>query len=220
MEITKDKYVSFINRMTLNEFNNYMKNINLVGLMKWLSTQSENTIRETLKLEPYANKLIDKYSSMSDNKNINNDRKFYAVGMSIKIMKAMYKRDISIKYTEDIPYKQGLVRNNIDLIEDIIFEILNSGYKRFKWSQVFKEFFKRLDKKQLKGNDKLRKDCTKIMSLNYFRETAKKYIYEKSQQFDGRIKKSDIISLIESDLEKAKKAEFAIRSDVFSSDKR
>lgn len=220
MEITKDKYVSFINHITLSEFNNLIKNINLVGLLKWLSSQTEDVIKTTLKLEPYTNKLIDKYSSVSDNKNINTDRKYYAVGLSIKIMKSMYSRTVTIKYVEDVPYKEGLVKNNIDIIEQIIFEILNAGYKKFKWSQVFKEFFKRIDKTQLKGNDKLKKDCSKIMSLNYFRETAKKYIFEKSKVFDDRIKKKDIISLIENDLQKAKQAEFAIHSDVFSSDRR
>ena len=195
------EYKAFINRITFNEFNNYIKNINLSALLNWLSMQTEETQRNTLHIEPQINKIIDKYGEQAGI-NINSDRKFLAVGLSIKIMKAIYNQKATLDINETIGYKEGLIKNNIDIIEQIIFELVSSGQKKWKWVNVFNIFFKRIDKKQLRGKDKLKKDYTKIMSKAYFRMIAQKYIYEKSLDFETRINKKDINALVDDTLNK------------------
>lgn len=222
-DISKEDCISIINKITFEEFNNYAKNININALLYWLSTQTEEVVRTTLKLEPYINKLIDKFGAKAG-LNINSDRKFLATGMTIKIMKSIYSRGVSYNVVKKIPYKKGLIINNIDIIESIIFEIINAGYKHWEWKQVFYEFFKRIDKQQLRGKDKLKKDPTKIMTIAYFRMIATEHFYKRSKEFEDNLTKSDIAFLVEDTIKKQlvtdKKLEIQLKADNFNSYKR
>ena len=215
-----EEYKSLIKKVTFEQFVNYTNNIKLGALYIWLGYQTEDVQRIVLALEPYMNQLIDKYG---DKAGINlSDRKFYAVGLSIKIVRNIYFNISSLDANEakKVCYKEGLIKNNIDIIENIIFEIMSQGNSKWQWSQVFQIFFKRLDKAQLRGNDKLKKDPHKIMTEAYFRMLVNKYFYEKARKFDENIKKSDVISLVEDKFKQTNDIKRMIQADEFISYRR
>lgn len=217
--ISKEDCISFINKITFEEFNNYSKNININALLFWLSKQTEKVIRTTLVLESYINKLIDKFGTKAGI-NINSDRKFLATAMTIKIVKSIYSKGVSYKIENKMSYKKGLIINNMDIIESIIFELVSAN-QRWEWSQVFYEFFRRIDKTQLKGKDRLKKDYRKIMTIAYFRMIANEHFYEKAKVFEDKLTKSDITFLVEDTIKNQlvsdKELDAQLKADNFNS---
>ena len=216
----KEQCKSFIKRITLDEFNNLIKNINMSALLTWLSFQTEDTQKLVFSIQFYVNKLIDKYGERAG-LDTRNNRSFLAFGMSVKILKQISSQRAVDNIDKKVPYKEGIIKNNVDIIERIIFELVSNGNKKWQWEEVFKEFFKRIDKRFLRGNDKLKRDCSKIMTLSYFKMMAKKHIFEKSRQFEENIRKADIDKLIEDSIKssnaRAKETEFMIKADEFNS---
>lgn len=216
----KEQCKSFIKRITLDEFNNLIKNINMSALLTWLSFQTEDTQKLVFSIQFYVNKLIDKYGERAG-LDTRNNRSFLAFGMSVKILKQISAQRAVDNIDKKVPYKEGIIKNNVDIIERIIFELVSNGNKKWQWEEVFKEFFKRIDKRFLRGNDKLKRDCSKIMTLSYFKMMAKKHIFEKSRQFEENIRKADIDKLIEDSIKssnaRAKETEFMIKADEFNS---
>jgi len=216
----KEQCESFIKRITLEEFNNLIKNVNMSALLTWLSFQTEDTQKLVFSIQFYVNKLIDKYGERAG-LDTRKDRAFLAFGMSIKILKQISSQRVVQEIDKKVPYKEGIITNNVDIIEHIIFELITHGKKKWQWEDVFNEFFKRIDKRFLRGNDKLKRDYTKIMTLSYFRIMAKKHIFEKARMFEENIRKADIDKLIEDSIKssnaRAKETEFMIKADEFNS---
>lgn len=210
------EYKALANKVTFEQFVNYTDNIKMSALLNWLGSQTEDVQRTVFELEPYMNRLIDKYWEKAG---IDiSDRKFLAVGLSIKVVRNIsFNISSSVKETKTDGYKEGLIKNNIDIVENIIFEFMANGYKNWKWSHVFQVFFKRIDKSQLRGNDKLKKDPTKIMTVAYFRMLVNKYFYEKSRKFDEKLKKSDVISLVEEKFKRNTEVKNMINNNQFVS---
>lgn len=218
----KEQCESFIKRITLEEFNNLIKNINMSALLTWLSFQTEDTQKLVFSIQFYVNKLIDKYGERAG-LDTRKDRAFLAFGMSIKILKQISSQRVVQEIDKKVPYKEGIIKNNVDIIERIIFELITHGQgnQKWQWEDVFNEFFKRIDKRFLRGNDKLKRDYTKIMTLSYFRMMSKKHIFEKARMFEENIRKADIDKLIEDSIKtsntRAKETEFMLKADEFNS---
>ena len=211
---------SFINKVTIEEFITLSKNINMSALLTWLSLQSEETQKLVFSIQFHINKLIDKYGELAG-LDVKKDRAFLAFGMSIKLLKQIYSQRTVENIDKKIPYKEGIIKNNTDIIEQIIFELVTHGDKKWQWEDVFREFFRRIDKRFLRGNDKLKRDFTKIMTLSYFRMMAKKHIFEKSRQIEENIRKADIDKLIEECIKtrhsKAEETKNMVAADEFNS---
>lgn len=216
----KEQCESFIKRITLEEFNNLIKSVNMSALLTWLSFQTEDTQKLVFSIQFYVNKLIDKYGERAG-LDTRKDRAFLAFGMSIKILKQISSQRVVQEIDKKVPYKEGIIMNNVDIIERIIFELITNGEKKWQWEDVFNEFFKRIDKRFLRGNDKLKRDYTKIMTLSYFRIMAKKHIFEKARMFEENIRKADIDKLIENSIKtsnaRARETEFMLKADEFNS---
>ena len=216
----KEQCESFIKRITLEEFNNLIKSVNMSALLTWLSFQTEDTQKLVFSIQFYVNKLIDKYGERAG-LDTRKDRAFLAFGMSIKILKQISSQRVVQEIDKKVPYKEGLIKNNIDIIERIIFELITHGNQKWQWEDVFNEFFKRIDKRFLRGNDKLKRDYTKIMTLSYFRMMSKKHIFEKARMFEENIRKADIDKLIENSIKtsnaRARETEFMLEADEFNS---
>lgn len=216
----KEQCESFIKRITLEEFNNLIKNINMSALLTWLSFQTEDTQKLVFSIQFYVNKLIDKYGERVG-LDTRKDRAFLAFGMSIKILKQISSQRVVQEIDKKVPYKEGIIKNNVDIIERIIFELITHGNQKWQWEDVFNEFFKRIDKRFLRGNDKLKRDYTKIMTLSYFRIMAKKHIFEKARMFEENIRKADIDKLIENSIKtsnaRVRETEFMLKADEFNS---
>lgn len=124
-------------------------------------------------------------------------REYVLLGLCIAIGKHIADNSLSITYREkNVGYKEKMIKENVNLIESIIFDQVASSNNHWKWADVHKEFFKRLDKKYLRGNDKLKRDFTKIMTVSYFRRITNKYIYTKSARTNDYLTKAELNTLV------------------------
>ena len=222
--LTQNDFIRLTKRISYAEFANYISCLNVRALIVWLSLQDEKTQRAILNLEPHVYKLIEKYQELSrvNFKLPDETRRYIILGLCIKIGKHIADNSLPKIYSSNnsVGYKEGIIKNNADIIENIIFEQVKRGNKKWQWSEVQKEFFQHLDKKCLKGNDKLKKDCFKIMTLTYFREMSIKYIFTKSKRLNEYMSKKDVNDLVEQQITKImqnkKEVDSTINSDLFN----
>lgn len=222
--ITDNELIGLIKKITSAEFAEYITSMNKRALIVWFSLQTEETQQKIMSLENQVFKLVDKYQDISKYLELTRDNRDYIVHcLTIKICKHISNNTVShiILEPPHIGYKESIIKNNIDIVESIIYESIKRGNKNWKWSTVMQEFFYRLDKKFLKGNDKLKKDCTKIMTLTYFRDMSLKYLFTKSKRLEEYLTKADINNLAEQKLAEAlamqDDTKTNLQSDVFNS---
>lgn len=222
--ITDKDLVSLMKKITSAQFAEYVSSMNTRALVVWFSIQNEETQAKIMSMQAQTNKLIDKYYKISSILKLTRENREYILFcLNIKICKHISDNTISRIILEPVRvgYKEGLIKNNIDIVENIIFESIRIGNKNWKWDNVMQEFFRRLDKKFLRGNDKLKKDCKKIMTLTYFRDMSLKYLFTKSKRLEEYLTKNDINNLAEQKLAEAlakqKEVKTAVTNDIFNS---
>ena len=194
----------FARNMSKSKFFEYINNMKIPALVGWFSLQSEETQQSIINLRDKVNDLIYKYVTKNDDRNIdisvfnNKQRREYLIfGLCLAIGKHIADKSVGFSYVdENTGYKEKMIKENADLIETIIFDLVAHGRKHWRWADVHEEFFHRLDKKYLRGSDKRKKDYTKIVTVSYFRRMASKYIYTKSARTNDTLLKGELNNLI------------------------
>ncbi len=219
----------FAKNMSKGKFFEYISNMKIPALVGWFSLQNEETQESIINLRDKVNDLIYKYVTKNKDTSIdvsvfnNKQRREYLIfGLCLAIGKHIADKSVGFSYVdENVGYKEKMIKENADLIEDIVFDLVAHGRKHWKWADVHEEFFRRLDKKYLRGSDKRKKDYTKIVTVSYFRRMANKYIYSKSARTNDVLLKSELNTLIKEHADALVnnygEASNVINADVFSS---
>ena len=222
--IQENKLTSLIKKITSAQFAEYVASMNTRALVVWFSLQTAETQAQIMFMQAQTNKLIDKYHDISKVLELTRENRDYiAFCLNIKICKHISDNTVShiVLEPQKLGYKESMICNNIDIVESIIFESISIGNKNSKWDNVMQEFFRRLDKKFLKGNDKLKKDYRKIMTLTYFRDMSLKYLFTKSKRLEEYLTKADINNIAEQKLAEAlsndEEVKFKVADDIFTS---
>lgn len=226
--ISKDKLDESIKKIDKQLFKQLINSMNEQALFSYFALLDKETKQTILNLKPLIWKLINKYNSNRENKKeikINDtNREYILLCLCIHIAKYIssksFPRIIDKSNLEHVGYKEGLIKHNIYIVEDLLIEY-SKACRKYNWSEIQQEFFKRLDKKQLRGSDKLKKDCTKIMTTVYFRTLSLKYVFSNDNNLQSFLKKKDLNKFIEDNIlqmsAEQKELDFLLNNDVFNS---
>lgn len=219
-QISKDVFVESINKIDKQVFKSLINSLNEEALFSYFALLDKETKQVILNLEPVISKLINKYNlgfiSITEE-----NRRYIKLCLCIHIAKYISDKSFPVILEEEkLGYKESLVKHNIHIVENLLMQYSKSN-RKYKWLEIQREFFKRLNKNQLKGNDKLKKDCTKIITTVYFRELALKYVFANSKNLKSFLYKKDVDKFIEDNViqmaEDKKELEHLINNDVFNS---
>lgn len=218
-DIQRELY-SFTKNISKGKFLEFVNSMKIPALIGWFSLQNEETQESIINLRDKVKDLIYKYDKSIFN---NKHRLDYLImGLSIAIGKHIADKGTGYSYVdENVGYKERMIRDNADLIESIIFDLVAHGRLHWKWADVHNEFFRRIDKKYLRGSDKRKKDFSKIVTIPYFRQMASKYIFSKSARTNDILLKCELNNLVKEHLSSMvnnyEEAINLIKADEFSS---
>ena len=219
--ISKDAFDEGIRKIDKQAFVSLVHSINEEGLFSYFALLDKETKQVILNLEPLVWKLANKYQGVL--KITESNRRYIILCLCIHIAKYISSKAVPTIIDErkqHIGYKEGLVKHNIFIVEDILMQYSKCG-RKYHWLHIQQEFFRRLNKNQLRGSDKLKKDCTKIITTVYFRSLAMKYVFANSKNLKSFLYKKDLDKFIEDNViemtENKKELETLIHNDVFNS---
>lgn len=196
-QMIKDELTKTIYDIDRTKFYTLVKSLNTKALYSYFSMLDVETQQAILNLEPFINKLIAKYKT--DELVITGDNRRYIVfALCIQVSKYISRRTIPpIVEKERIGYKESIIKYNAYIVEDLLL-LYAKANRKWKWAEIQQEFFRRIDKqKYLRGNDKLKRDATKIMTTMYFQKMCLKYAFANAKKLNTELGKKDIMALVE-----------------------